>query len=73
MSFTHLVEKLRSAKVRVEELGDQGRIAICPIGGRIIGLAFKHRDTNLLWTNSEILEREELGISSLRFIPRTNR
>ncbi|MBI1929594.1 hypothetical protein HYR99_35775 [Candidatus Poribacteria bacterium] len=60
IKYQTIVDQLRAADHRIEELTYQGRVAVSRIGGRVVGMAFSSEGENLLWSNPQLSDTELL-------------
>ena len=58
MDYSAVINHMRAARHDISEIqcGDQGRAAVCRLGGRILGLRFKGSEENLLWVSPQIAD-----------------
>jgi hypothetical protein len=57
-SFNQIIEMLSAAGVPTRQLTGGGNVAVTPVGGRIVALAFSPTDPNLFWTNPELVNAD---------------
>jgi len=57
-SFQQIIEMLSAAGVPTRQLAGGGNVAVTPVGGRIVAMAFSPSDRNLFWTNPELINAD---------------